>query len=88
MHIRREALVVRHLRELATLVRTIPPEEAKAAYRLECATIGQQVRVHLPAGATVEGQALTVDDDGALVVATSEGTRSFAAGDVVHVRRR
>ena len=87
VRVRRETLVVRYLRELATLVRTVPPDEAAAAYRLECATIGQQVRIQLPAGASMEGQAVTVDDDGALVVATSEGTRSFAAGDVVHVRR-
>jgi BirA family biotin operon repressor/biotin-[acetyl-CoA-carboxylase] ligase len=58
-----------------------------AAYRAECWTLGQHVRVHLPSGAAVEGEAVAVDDDGSLVVATSEGTRSFAAGDVVHVRR-
>ncbi|GAB3074488.1 biotin--[acetyl-CoA-carboxylase] ligase [Intrasporangium mesophilum] len=83
----RETLVVAYLRELAALVRSVRPEEAATAYRQECFTIGQRVRVHLPTGAAVEGEALTVDDDGALVVATPEGRRSFAAGDVVHVRR-
>jgi BirA family biotin operon repressor/biotin-[acetyl-CoA-carboxylase] ligase len=34
----------------------------------------------------VEGTAVAVDDDGGLVVRTGEGLRTFAAGDVVHVR--
>jgi BirA family biotin operon repressor/biotin-[acetyl-CoA-carboxylase] ligase len=42
--------------------------------------------VHLPAGGAVEGTAVAVDDDGGLVVRTGGGTRTFAAGDVVHVR--
>lgn len=52
------------------------------SYRFHCATIGSSVRVELPGGEQVLGQAISVDDDGCLVV---DG-RSIAAGDVVHLR--
>ena len=60
--------------------------EVRTAYREACSTIGLTVRVHLPTGVAVEGTAVGVDDDGALVVRTNHGVRTFAAGDVVHVR--
>ena len=59
----------------------------RTAYRDSCSTLGLEVRVHLPTGQAVEGTALDVDDDGGLVVGTAHGRRTFAAGDVVHVRR-
>ncbi len=43
--------------------------------------------MHLPGGVTVEGLATGIDDGGGLVVETAAGARTFAAGDVVHVRR-
>jgi BirA family biotin operon repressor/biotin-[acetyl-CoA-carboxylase] ligase len=52
------------------------------AYKLHCATLGRDVRVELPGGATLSGTADRVDQDGRLVVA---GT-AVAAGDVVHLR--
>jgi BirA family transcriptional regulator, biotin operon repressor / biotin---[acetyl-CoA-carboxylase] ligase len=52
------------------------------AYRFHCATIGRSVRVELPGGVEIVGNATSVDDDGCLVV----GGRSIAAGDVVHLR--
>jgi BirA family biotin operon repressor/biotin-[acetyl-CoA-carboxylase] ligase len=55
---------------------------ARAAYRELCSTLGERVRVELPAGATVEGVAEAVDDDGRLVV---DGN-AYGAGDVVHLR--
>lgn len=58
----------------------------RTAYREACSTIGRAVRVHLPTGDAVVGTAVGVDEDGALVVRTDGGTRTFAAGDVVHVR--
>ncbi|MCU1536268.1 MAG: Biotin--acetyl-CoA-carboxylase ligase [Humibacillus sp.] len=61
--------------------------QAKAAYRAACSTIGVDVRVHLPGGAVVEGEAMGLDADGGLVVQTGRGPRTFAAGDVVHLRR-
>lgn len=59
----------------------------RGAYEAACSTIGSRVRVHLPGGAMVEGNAVGLDGSGALVVDTSAGRRSFTAGDVVHVRR-
>ena len=52
-----------------------------ARYRDRCATLGRRVRVKVP-GATIEGIATDVDDDGRLLV---DG-RAIAAGDVVHLR--
>lgn len=59
----------------------------RAAYERSCSTIGRAVRVHLPTGTVVDGTATGVDASGCLVVQTGEGPRTFAAGDVVHVRR-
>ncbi|MGK5679224.1 biotin--[acetyl-CoA-carboxylase] ligase [Actinoplanes sp. URMC 104] len=58
-----------------------------AAYRRGCATIGRQVRVLLPAGETLTGEATDVDGDGRLVVRTADGEQHrVSAGDVLHVR--
>lgn len=51
-----------------------------------CATIGQRVRVELPAG-TVTGVATAVDPDGGLRLRPDDGPeRTLSAGDVVHLR--
>lgn len=55
-------------------------------YRRYCATIGQRVRVELPAGA-VEGTARDIDGGGQLILDTADGTRVISAGDVVVLRR-
>jgi BirA family biotin operon repressor/biotin-[acetyl-CoA-carboxylase] ligase len=60
--------------------------ELPEAYRLACGTLGQQVRVELPGGATVAGRATVIDADGRLVLSTSGGERAIGAGDVVHLR--
>ena len=58
-----------------------------AAYRRGCATIGRPVRVLLPAGGDLVGDAVAVDADGRLVIRTADGTRErVSAGDVRHVR--
>jgi BirA family biotin operon repressor/biotin-[acetyl-CoA-carboxylase] ligase len=44
------------------------------------------VRVTLPGDQVLEGDAVDVDGFGRLVVRTTTGTESLAAGDVVHVR--
>jgi BirA family biotin operon repressor/biotin-[acetyl-CoA-carboxylase] ligase len=92
----RERLVVTYLRHLADLLlpistgthatRTEALEAGRAAYVHACSTIGAQVRVHLPSGEIAEGRATGIDRSGALVVDTAWGPRTFAAGDVVHVR--
>ena len=57
-----------------------------AAYRSACTTLGRRVRVELPAGRAIEGEALDVDEAGRLVVRTAAGATTLAAGDVVHLR--
>ncbi|WP_280696150.1 biotin--[acetyl-CoA-carboxylase] ligase [Kitasatospora sp. GP82] len=57
------------------------------AYAGRCTTLGRPVRVQLPGGRELVGEAVAVDGDGRLVVRTPDGNRTpVAAGDVVHVR--
>jgi BirA family biotin operon repressor/biotin-[acetyl-CoA-carboxylase] ligase len=57
------------------------------AYRRGCATIGRPVRVMLPGGGELTGEATSVDGEGHLVVRTADGTEHrVSAGDVLHVR--
>ena len=49
-------------------------------------TVGQHVRVSLPGGATVEGQAIGISPSADLRVRTDSGVVDVSAGDVVHVR--
>jgi BirA family transcriptional regulator, biotin operon repressor / biotin---[acetyl-CoA-carboxylase] ligase len=62
----------------------------RRAYVDVCSTVGREVDLHLPgAGPEPEvrrGEALDVDDHGALVVSTGGGALTVSAGDVVHVR--
>lgn len=58
------------------------PAAIRVAYLAACGTVGSAVRVHLPDGSTLEGDATDVDEHGRLVVAGQPVT----AGDVVHVR--
>lgn len=57
-----------------------------ASYSSACVTIGQQVRVELPDGSTLIGDAVAIDPSGQLVVQTDEARQHVGAGDVVHVR--
>ncbi len=58
-----------------------------AAYRRGCVTIGRPVRVLLPGGAELVGEATSVDDGGRLVVRTVDGgEHRVSAGEVLHVR--
>ncbi|GAB3875642.1 biotin--[acetyl-CoA-carboxylase] ligase [Terrabacter terrigena] len=97
VQVRREELLVTYLDHLVAVlaeagIARLPglagadPAAVRTAYRDRCSTIGMAVRVHLPTGDAAVGTAVGVDDDGALVVRTEGGTRTFAAGDVVHVR--
>jgi BirA family transcriptional regulator, biotin operon repressor / biotin---[acetyl-CoA-carboxylase] ligase len=58
----------------------------RAAYLRVCSTVGRDVRVELPGGATLAGRACDVDSVGRLLVAAADGTHAVSAGDVVHVR--
>lgn len=56
------------------------------AYAAGSATLGRTVRAELPGGEALVGEAVAVDGDGRLVIATEEGVqRPVAAGDVVHL---
>lgn len=61
------------------------PASALADYRTRCLTIGQRVRFETASG-ELSGEALSVDDDGALVLQCDDGTRRhLTAGDAHHV---
>ncbi|MEA2716244.1 MAG: BirA family transcriptional regulator [Actinomycetota bacterium] len=77
----RAALLVAYLVALEGRCRE-DPGSLMAAYRAACSTIGHHVRVELPGGASLEGRATGVADDGRLLVDGSP----VAAGDVVHLR--
>ncbi|MDB1087027.1 biotin--[acetyl-CoA-carboxylase] ligase [Streptomyces sp. ACA25] len=52
-----------------------------------CATLGRTVRAQLPDGTELRGEAVALDDDGRLVIATGEGVQlPVSAADIVHVR--
>jgi BirA family biotin operon repressor/biotin-[acetyl-CoA-carboxylase] ligase len=57
-----------------------------AEYVRQCATLGRRVRVELPAGKALLGEAVGIDREGRLTVAGPEGPVQVGAGDVVHVR--
>ncbi|CAM5691793.1 biotin--[acetyl-CoA-carboxylase] ligase [Streptomyces aurantiogriseus] len=57
------------------------------AYAAGCATLGRVVRAELPGERAVVGEAVAVDGDGRLVIATAEGVQEpVGAGDIVHLR--
>ncbi|MEU5539883.1 biotin--[acetyl-CoA-carboxylase] ligase [Streptomyces sp. NPDC020362] len=56
-------------------------------YAAGCATLGRAVRAELPGDRAVVGEAVAVDGDGRLVIATEAGAReAVGAGDIVHLR--
>lgn len=80
----RAALAAGILEHLEALY-TGPADEVLAQWRERSSTIGREVRVELP-DETLEGEAVGVDDTGALRVATGDGERVVAAGDCEHLR--
>ncbi|KIZ14412.1 biotin--[acetyl-CoA-carboxylase] ligase [Streptomyces natalensis] len=56
-------------------------------YAAGCATLGRTVRAELPGDAELLGEAVAIDGEGRLIVATEGGGRQpVAAGDIVHLR--
>ncbi|WP_128380812.1 biotin--[acetyl-CoA-carboxylase] ligase [Streptomyces cavernae] len=56
-------------------------------YAAGCATLGRTVRAELPGGRSVTGEAVALDGDGRLILATGEGVQEpVGAGDIVHLR--
>lgn len=67
--------------------RSAPDDAAlRAAYAGACTTLGREVRVELPAGGPLVGDAVDIDPDGRLVVRGPDGPVAVGVGDVVHVR--
>jgi BirA family transcriptional regulator, biotin operon repressor / biotin---[acetyl-CoA-carboxylase] ligase len=62
------------------------PAGLRPSYVQACGSLGQRVRVELPSGETVAGDAVGIDLEGRLEVDTTAGLRALGAGDVVHVR--
>ncbi|MFF5106031.1 biotin--[acetyl-CoA-carboxylase] ligase [Streptomyces sp. NPDC000134] len=63
------------------------PSGLQEAYAAGCATLGRTVRAELPGDRSLTGEAVAVDGDGRLVLATAEGVqRPVGAGDIVHLR--
>ncbi|MFF5895039.1 biotin--[acetyl-CoA-carboxylase] ligase [Streptomyces argenteolus] len=59
----------------------------QAAYAAGCATLDRTVRAELPGDRSVVGEAVAIDGDGRLVLATAEGLQEpVSAGDIVHLR--
>ncbi len=60
------------------------------AYRSLSATLGQEVRVELPAGRVLTGTARDIDAEGRLLVqeTSATGVTPVSAGDIVHLRAR
>ncbi|MFI7698192.1 biotin--[acetyl-CoA-carboxylase] ligase [Nonomuraea sp. NPDC049480] len=58
----------------------------RSAYLAASATIGRLVRLELPSGEVLIGQATGVDEFGHLQVAGEDKQYTLSAGDVVHVR--
>ncbi|WAZ23749.1 biotin--[acetyl-CoA-carboxylase] ligase [Streptomyces cinnabarinus] len=56
-------------------------------YAAGCATLGRTVRAELPGDRSVVGEAVALDGDGRLVIATEQGVQEpVGAGDIVHLR--
>ncbi|MFE1441082.1 biotin--[acetyl-CoA-carboxylase] ligase [Streptomyces sp. NPDC058739] len=56
-------------------------------YAAGCATLGRVVRAELPGDRSIVGEAVALDGDGRLVLATEEGVQEpVGAGDIVHLR--
>ncbi|MFE5397938.1 biotin--[acetyl-CoA-carboxylase] ligase [Streptomyces sp. NPDC056568] len=56
-------------------------------YAAGCATLGRMVRAELPGDRSLVGEAVAVDGEGRLVLATETGVQEpVGAGDIVHLR--
>ncbi|MEU3829666.1 biotin--[acetyl-CoA-carboxylase] ligase [Streptomyces sp. SID486] len=56
-------------------------------YTAGCATLGRTVRAELPGDRAVVGEAVALDGDGRLIIATEKGVQEpVGAGDIVHLR--
>ena len=84
----RDPLLRAILRELAARHEEFAAGEdsLRVAYRAMCSTLGRQVRVEIPGGEVLTGEATDIEEAGRLVVSAPDGEHLLSAGDVVHVR--
>ncbi len=78
----RLALLARLCGELHRLGEAGEWPAALAEWRARSALLGRGVRVRLPDGATLEGTATAIDDEGALLVHTPSGVERVVSGEV------
>ncbi|GEC05699.1 biotin--[acetyl-CoA-carboxylase] ligase [Streptomyces spinoverrucosus] len=83
--------VLRSLEEWYRRWRTAGGDAASSGlqetYAAGCATLGRVVRAELPGDRSIIGEAVAVDGDGRLVLATEDGVQEpVGAGDIVHLR--
>lgn len=64
----------------------VDPSKIRSDYAQACSTLGRQVRLTLPTGQTVTGDATDVDPQGRLVLAGAVGLTTYSSADVVHLR--
>jgi BirA family transcriptional regulator, biotin operon repressor / biotin---[acetyl-CoA-carboxylase] ligase len=67
-------------------VRWLGGADLRDEYAVRCSSVGRTVRVQLSATESVVGEATGVDANGCLQVRVDGRVRSFAAGDVAHLR--
>ena len=78
-------------RELLQIIElaTSEPQAARTRVLRDSLTLGAEVRVHLPGGEMIDGRAVGLDDDGALIVdRPTTGQLIVNAADVEHLRAR
>ncbi|MCA0345965.1 MAG: biotin--[acetyl-CoA-carboxylase] ligase [Actinobacteria bacterium] len=79
---------VRELLQIVQLAAT-NPQAARTRVLRDSLTLGAEVRVHLPGGEMVDGRAVGLDSDGALMVdRPTTGQLIVNAADVEHLRSR
>jgi BirA family biotin operon repressor/biotin-[acetyl-CoA-carboxylase] ligase len=84
-----EALLARFLVGFRAAYRPIDPDfptHAVARYGATCDTLGRRVRAVTTDGAAIEGEAVRIAEDGALVVKVGDGERTVGFGEVEHLR--
>lgn len=63
------------------------PQTVLPRYRNVCATLGTDVRAHLPGEKVLTGKAVDVDNEGELLLRSADGVRhTVRAGEIVHLR--
>ncbi|WP_030597244.1 biotin--[acetyl-CoA-carboxylase] ligase [Streptomyces fulvoviolaceus] len=83
--------VLRSLEQWYEKWRSVEGDPARSGlqetYAAGCATLGRVVRAELPGERSLVGEAVAIDGDGRLVIATEDGVQApVGAGDIVHLR--